>query len=512
MTDRPSMGGGAPDGAPPPVLQFQNIVKSFSGHVAVDHASFEVLPGEVHGLVGENGAGKSTLIKVLAGELHADSGQILLDSKPFVSVHPSQATAAGIGFIHQIPALVPSLSVAENVSLGLEFQRGPSRLISWKQHHRHVRGLLAEVGLKHVSPTTSLFQLSVSERQLVALARVLSIDLRIVVFDEVTAPLTETEVERLFRIIGELKSNGVASIYISHRLSEIFELASRVTVMKDARVVGTEATKDLTPATLTRMIIGKDPADRFEQDHIRVSETAVMTFANIVDDLLQDVSFDLHSGEILGIAGLGGAGRTNIAEIAFGARQPLSGSILLDGNPVRLRHPADAVAHGIGMVTEDRQHDGYLPDAPLWQNVTLPWRHAFNRFGFMHRREEESTARQAVDRFDIRTRTIRTALRELSGGNQQKTILAKWLARPLKVLILDEPTHGVDVGAKEEIYRLISEVASQRVSILLISSELSELEGLCHRVLVLSEGQIVDELIGDDISEANMLGRLFVES
>ncbi len=510
MPDQPHDGGRGHHSRPP-ILEFRKIVKSFAGQVAVDRASFAVSPGEVHGLVGETGAGKSTLIKVLAGELQADSGEILLDGQPFASAHPSEATRAGIGFIHQVPALIPSLSVAENVTLGLNFERGRTRLISWKAHHHAVRQVLDEVGLNHVHPSSLLADLSVHEAQLVALARVLTIDLRIVVFDEVTAPLTEEEVERLFGLIERLSDSGVAVIYVSHRLAEIFELTARVTVMKDAEVVCTEPTSALTAASLTRLIVGKDPSKRFEQEEVAVEQEAVLSFRNVSDEVLADVSFDLHRGEILGLAGLGGSGRTNVAELAFGARRPAHGQILLDGDPVRFRHPADAVSRGIGLVTEDRQADGFLPEAPVWQNITLPWRHAFSRFGFMRQRVEVAAARDAVETFDIRTRTIKTALRELSGGNQQKTILAKWLARPLKVLLLDEPTHGVDVGAKEDIYRLIHDIARQGVSVLLISSELSELEGLCQRVLVIVEGRVVDELSNRDITEPNMLESLYRE-
>ncbi|MGH2662939.1 MAG: sugar ABC transporter ATP-binding protein [Actinomycetota bacterium] len=494
------------------MLEFRGIIKSFPGQVAVDDVSFSVHPGEIHGLVGENGAGKSTLVKVLAGEFPADAGDIRLEGEPFQSNHPSEATQKGIGFIHQVPALVPVLSVGENLSLGLHFARSRVGLISWGKQHRSARTVLRRVGLGHVDPSWRLEELSLAERQLVALARILTIEsLRVVVLDEVTAPLTEHEVERLFDIVREIQSQGVGVIYISHRLEEIFELTDRVTVMKDGAGVATRDTASLDPKTLSRLIIGKDPVELFEAPPVRTGETAVVSVQGVSDEVLHDVSLELHEGEVLGIAGLGGSGRTELVEVIFGARQPAVGRLLLEGQEVRFRHPADAVARGVGLVPEDRHAMGFLGGAPIWQNVTLPWLSRFKRAGILSLGREREAAEDAVERFDIRARSIGMPMRELSGGNQQKTILAKWLTGPLKVLLLDEPTHGVDVGAKEEIYRLIRRLAAEGVSIIVISSELEELEGLCTRVLLLVEGRIVGELVGEDITEANMLGVLYAE-
>lgn len=493
----------------PPVLEFDSIVKAFPGQVAVDNVSFSVAPGEIHGLVGENGAGKSTLIKVLAGEYRADSGRIRVAGQEFRSQHPSEATRNGIGFIHQVPALVPALSVGENVTLGMRFARGKLGLISWSRHHRMARSVLEKVGLSHIDPRQPLERLSLHQRQLVAVARVLTIELQAVVFDEVTAPLTEQEVTRLFGIIREIRDQGVGIIYISHRLGEVFELADRVTVMKDGSRVTTEDVQALDPKTLTRLIIGMDPTERFESSAVQPGRSPVLSVEGLSDELLKDVTFVLREHEILGLAGLGGSGRSNIVETLFGARQPHSGRIQLHGKELELRHPADAVVQGIGLVTEDRQTDGFLPNFPIWQNVTLPWLSKFGRYGLLSLEREREAARAAIRRFDIRARSIRVPLRELSGGNQQKTILAKWLSQPLEVLLLDEPTHGVDVGAKEEIYDVIRDIASRGIPVILISSELDELEGLCSRVLLLVEGELVDELAGEDITEANMLGVLY---
>ena len=493
------------------VLEFRHIFKSFPGQMAVNDVSFDVYPGEIHGLVGENGAGKSTLIKILAGEHACDSGEIRLEGKVFDSNHPSEATGKGIGFIHQIPALVPTLSVAENVSLGLRYARNIAGLISWSAQHRRSRSVLDKVGLGHIDSRRPLGDLSLHERQLVAVARVLMIELRAVVFDEVTAPLTELEVARLFKIIREIRDQGVGIIYISHRLGEIFELADRVTVMKNGAHVSTEDVAALDATSLTRLIIGKEPAERFESESTRTGSNVVLSLDRVTDTLLNEVSFDLYEGEILGLAGLGGSGRTNIVEIIFGARQPDRGRILLDGDEVRFRHPADAIGKGLGLVTEDRQHDGFLANAPIWKNITLPWLGRFRRVGLLSLEREREAARVAVERFDVRARSVHMQMSDLSGGNQQKTILAKWLSQPLRVLLLDEPTHGVDVGAKEQIYGIISDITTRGIPVILISSDLDELEGLCSRVLVLVEGQIVDEMLGEDITEVNMLSTLYAE-
>lgn len=496
-----------------PVLEFRNITKVFGGQTAVRDVTFDVLPSEIHGLVGENGAGKSTLVKVLAGEHKADSGSIRFNGKPFLSDHPSEATRQGIGFIHQVPALVDSLSVAENVTLGLPFKRNRFGMISWGQQRKLATEKLAQVGLAHINPRRGLIDLSLHERQLVAVARVLTIEaLKVVVFDEVTAPLTEYEVHRLFKIIRGIRASGVGIIYISHRLAEIFELGDRVTVMKNGSRVTTRDVRDLDETSLTRYIIGKDPSDRFTGTPKEVSGQPVLSAEGLSDDLIKNVSFSVRPGEILGLAGLNGAGRTNIVEMLFGARRPWSGRIYLDGQELSLGHPAEAVAKGIVLVTENRQLNGFIPGLPIWKNVTLPWLREFRRAGFLSLSRERAEARELVKRFDVRAPSINTPVAQLSGGNQQKTILARWLSHSPTVVLLDEPTHGVDVGAKEEIYRIIHDLAESNVPVIVVSSEFDELEGICSRVLLLVEGEITGELIGSEIREEKILTALYEHS
>ena len=501
---------GIEQGSLAPVLKFRGITKAFRGQVAVDNVTLEVFPGEVHGLVGENGAGKSTLIKILAGEYEPDGGEIIFGGQPFLSRHPSEATASGIGFIHQVPALVPSLSVAENVTLGLAFERNKSGLISWSGQNRFARHTLEKVGMSRLNPNQRLQDLSLHERQLVAVARVLTIkELRVVVFDEVTAPLTELEVQRLFKIIREIRDSGVGVIYISHRLGEIFQLADRVTVMKNGSRVITSRIDDLDELSLTRHIIGKDPAERFEPAPTEVGTQPVLSVQGLSDELIKDVTFDVRAGEILGLAGLNGSGRSNILEILFGARQPTAGRFFLHGQELTFLHPSDAVAKGIVLVTEDRQRDGYIPSASIWQNMTLPWLQEFSRAGFLSLSSERKRARELVERFDVRTPSVETPIRELSGGNQQKTILARWLSQVPEVALLDEPTHGVDVGAKKEIYRIVRNLAGSGIPVIVISSEFAELEGMCSRVLLVVEGRIVGELIAGGITEEHILTALY---
>lgn len=496
-----------------PALEFRHITKRFPGQTAVDDVSMSVMPGEVMALVGENGAGKTTLIKILAGRYSADAGTILLDGEEARLSHPSYAMVRGIGFIHQEPALIPTMSVAENLTLGEKYPQVFRGWIDWSRHLKMAHELLSRVGLD-VNPRAPLGSLSVADRQLVAIARLLAAHLRVVVFDEPTAPLTEDEVDRLFAIIAQMKSEGTAIVYISHRLEEVFRVADRVTVMRNGRWIDTQPVADVDTQKLTHLIIGKDPAAHFSQTAEPKEESrTVLSVRGLSDELLSDVSFDLHEGEVLGLAGLTGSGRSNVLEIIFGARKPVSGSIELDGVVLTLKHPADAVSKGIALVTEDRKRNGYVPTFPIWQHITLPWLSHYTHARFLlDLRLERKRAREASTRLDVRARSVNSEMRELSGGNQQKAILARWLSQKLRVLLLDEPTHGVDIGAKEEIYRIIRSLAKSGLPIVVVSSEFEELEGLCDRVLLLVEGRLIGELRGTDIDHARIVHALFQRS
>jgi ABC-type sugar transport system ATPase subunit len=484
------------------------VTKTFPGQVAVNDVSFSVAPGEIHALVGENGAGKTTLIKVLAGEHHADAGEIVLGGETLRIRHPGEATSHGIGFIHQEPALVSTLSVGENATLGLGFVTAGG-VIKWRAHRRLARSVLERVGLD-VDPREPLSSLGVAERQLVAVARMMLMrNRRILVFDEVTAPLTEVEVERLFQIIRGMKEEGVGVIYVSHRLEEIFTLAGRVTVMRNGAWVATNDVASLDQQALVQLIIGHEQAERTAEVARVAERQPVVSVRGISDNVLKEISFDAYPGEILGLAGLTGSGRTNVLEVLFGARVPTAGTVELEGRPVKLKHPADAIKRGVAMVTEERMRDGLVESFPIWQTITLPWLRKFASAGLLRRQRERRAAHEAARRFDVRARSVRTPIRELSGGNQQKVLLARWLSQPVRVLLLDEPTHGVDVGARDQIVTMIRQIAADGVCVIVVSSELEELERLCSRVLLLVEGTVIGELTGTDVKKPKMLDELY---
>jgi ABC-type sugar transport system ATPase subunit len=482
------------------------VTKSFGPVVVVSRVSFDLHEGEIHALVGENGAGKSTLIRILAGDLVQDSGAILIAGKPVRFTHPSQAIATGIGCVHQIPMFVPNLSVTENLLLGAPFGRRRAGLIDWRAEHQAARVDLAKVGLV-LDPRQSLEGLRPHERQLVAVARALKRGLRILVLDEVTASLSEPEVGIIHEVIRSLRARGVTVMYVSHRLEETFRLADRVTVLRDGKHVATLPVRGLTRRELVRHIVGKELDHLFDKKTPSTvhGTTPRLTAVHLSDEKLRDISFEVYPGEILGIAGLGGSGRTRLLHMLFGARRPTSGKILIDGRLQHLAEPSDALAAGIAMVTEDRQEDGFVQSLPIWQNVTLPWLSRFQRWGLLQGREERATARAAAIRFGVRMPSIGALMTELSGGNQQKVILGRWTSGTLRVLLLDEPTHGVDVRSKSEIYDIVRELAAKGVAVVVVSSEFDEIEALCNRVLFLRDGQIVGEARGQQIAKDAVL-------
>jgi ABC-type sugar transport system ATPase subunit len=496
-----------PDGVP--VLTFRELTKTFGQTVAVDHVSFDVRWGEIHALVGENGAGKSTLIRMLAGDYLPDSGDILLAGQEVRFAHPSEALEHGIGFVHQVPMFVPNLSITENLLLGVPFTKRRAGLIDWQAEHRAARADLAAVGLS-LDPRADLETLSAHERQLIAVARALKRGLKVLVLDEVTASLSEPEVRILHSHIRSLRAHGVSIVYVSHRLEEIFRIADRVTVLRDGKAVATLDVLGLTQKELARHIVGYDVGDLFERRTTNVDSTKVprLVVEGLSDERLRNVSFSVSRGEVLGVCGLGGSGRTRLLHMIFGLIPHTSGTIIIDGQRYEFRAPAEALAAGVSMVTEDRIEDGFVQTLPVWQNVTLPWALLFRRWGFLQLREEKRAAARNTSRLGVRMPSLDADMNELSGGNQQKAIFARWITGPLRILLLDEPTHGVDIRSKRQIYDIIRELTAEGVSVLLVSSELEEIEALCQRALLLHRGEMIDELHGAEIAKDRILHRL----
>lgn len=503
-------GGVVDEGA---ILAFRNIVKTFGPTVAVNDVSFSLQPGEIHALVGENGAGKSTLIRILAGDHQPDSGTITLDGAPVSFDHPGAALESGIGFVHQIPMFVPGLSITENLMLGVPFRRNAVGLIDWAKAHAAARQSLEQVGVD-VDPKRSLNELGPAERQLVAVARALRRHPSVLVLDEVTASLTELEVRTVHRQIDRLRSQGIAVLYVSHRLEEIFRVADRVTVMRDGRHVTTLPVSDLTHQQLVNHIVGTKLGDLFVRHDPapRMDDTVpTLEIDGLGDGKLIDLNLKLFPGEIVGIAGLGGSGRSRLLKMIYGAGAPQTGEVRLNGTACHFRSIADALAAGVGFVTEDRIADGFVDTLPIWKNITLPWPKRFSSHGILKLRQERMYASHDATRIGVKMPSVDAMMTQLSGGNQQKAIFARWISAPIRLLLLDEPTHGVDIRSKAQIYDLIRELTSQGVGILLVSSEIEELVGLSDRVFILRDGRFRSVLRDEEITKDRILHSLLDE-
>jgi ABC-type sugar transport system ATPase subunit len=498
-----------PDESPrPPLLRVEQITKSFPGVLALQDVSLEVHPGEVLGLVGENGAGKSTLMKILSGVYQPDSGEIILDGKPVVLHSPRQAQDLGISIIYQEFNLMPNLSVEENVFVGREPNAG--KVVRWRQLRKQTTDLLDQLGVR-LNPGAIVRSLSVAEQQMVEIAKALSLNARLVIMDEPTSALTDTEVTALFAIIRGLKERGLAVIYISHRLEEIFTICDRVTVLRDGQLAGDLPIAEATPDRIVRLMVGRPLMDLFrpEEAERRLEILAERSPAPVLEVrglgrtgtaqdpsaiVLEDVTFSLRPGEIVGLAGLVGSGRTEIARAIFGADEYDCGEILVDGKPIRIRSPREAIRLGIGLVPEDRKLQALVLSLAIRENLALSLLDRLSRFGIVRLGAERALARRMVSALQVRTPSIEQKVLNLSGGNQQKVVIAKWLALHPKILIMDEPTRGIDIGAKAEVHGLMHQLAADGVAILMISSELPEIVHMSDRVLVMRQGRIAGEL------------------
>jgi ribose transport system ATP-binding protein len=479
----------------PPLVSMEGIDKSFPGVRALEQCRFELRPGEVHALVGENGAGKSTLMKVLAGVYTKDAGRILFDGAEVEIGSPRAALKLGISIIHQELNLMPHLSVAQNIFIGREPRRPIRFCLDEKAINDSARALLTRLRLA-IDPARRVSELTVAKQQLVEIAKALSHNAKVLIMDEPTAALTGGEIDDLFRIIRELRHKGVGVVHISHRLEELPQIADRITVMRDGRYVDTLETRASTRDQLIQRMVGRTIYEAAGEDSDRQHGDVVLEVRGLRRGrVLRDVSFSLKRGEIVGFAGLVGAGRTEVARAIFGADPVDGGEIWVRGEKVPIRSPRDAVRHGIAYLSEDRKRFGLNLGLDVETNVVLATlRRHLRRLGWVNTAKTRDTARHYVEALRIRTPSLRERVRNLSGGNQQKVVIAKWLVADTDILIFDEPTRGIDVGAKSEIYRLLNELAKQGKAIIMISSELPEIVRMSHRIIVMCEGRITGEL------------------
>ncbi|AJR06312.1 ribose ABC transporter ATP-binding protein RbsA [Photobacterium gaetbulicola] len=485
-----------------PILELKDIEKAFPGVKALDKASLNVYPGKVMALMGENGAGKSTLMKALTGIYHMDAGEIRYQGQTVNFNGPRHSQEAGISIIHQELNLIPELTIAENIFLGRE-KTNAFGGIKWSQMYKEADALLARLNVKH-SSRTLLGDLSLGEQQMVEIAKALSFKSQVIIMDEPTDALTDTETESLFKVINELREEGTGIVYISHRLKEIFEICDDITVLRDGKFIGQRAVADIDEDTMIEMMVGRRLDEQYPRIDVKHGTTC-LAVKNLNGPGVHDVSFTLDRGEILGISGLMGAGRTELMKVIYGALERESGDVVLDGKVINPLTPQDGLANGIAYISEDRKGDGLILGLSVKENMSICSLEQLSK-GIQLRHYDEVTAVEDFIRlFNIKTPTHNQIIGNLSGGNQQKVAIAKGLMTKPKVLILDEPTRGVDVGAKKEIYQLINQFKSEGMSIILVSSEMPEVLGMSDRILVMHEGKISGEFMAEEADQEKLL-------
>jgi ribose transport system ATP-binding protein len=481
------------------VLQLKNITKTYPGVTALDDVSLDVIRGEVHALVGENGAGKSTLIKTCTGAVEPDRGKIIVNGKAFAAMSPKLSEENGIAVIYQEFNLVDELSAAENIFLGKALRRG-IRIDRRAMEERSAE--LFRMLAIDINPRELVRNLTVGYQQLVEIAKAVSEKARILIMDEPSAPLTNVEVEKLFEMVDRLKAQGVTILYISHRIDEIFRLSDRITVMRDGRKIETLKTSQTNPERLVTAMVGRELKETYPaRSGSSITEAALLETRRLSGNGLRDISFKVHRGEVLGFAGLIGAGRTELAELLFGVKRKTAGEILFKGKPMEPKTPRDAINSGIALVPEDRKRQGALLDIDIKGNISMAILDRISRMSVVNKGREQKIAETYKDSLRIKTPNLFQKIKNLSGGNQQKVIIAKWLATEPELIILDEPTRGIDVGAKHEIYKLINELVEEGKTIVMISSEMEELVGMADRIIVLAEGRISGELAKNNFDQ-----------
>jgi len=488
-------------------LQMIEIVKDFPGVRALDHVNFEVRPGEIMGLVGENGAGKSTLMKVLSGAYQQDEGSIILTGREVDINIPADALGLGIRVIYQEIDLVPALSVKENIFMG----RMPTRhgLLDMQRMSQEAKRVLDEIGFGDIEPDIELSKLSVARQHIVAIAQALSSPVQVLVLDEPSAVIPEKDMGALYKLLRQLAKQGISIVYISHHLQEVLDISHRITVLKDGALVGVVQAADIDERRLSNMMVGRDLEDYYPERQAQIVDEVLriegLTSEGLITQDIHDINLTLHRGEILGIYGLVGSGRTELAKILFGALPYQSGHIFIEGQEAMIRSPRQAIARGLGLLVEDRKDEGLVLEATVSANITMANYPGISQSGWIFSGREEKIAQEYVDKLRIKTPSLQTVTRSLSGGNQQKVVLAKWLFRQAKILIFDEPTRGVDVGAKSEIYQLMNELVARGVAIMMISSELNEILGMADRVIVMRKGRIAGDIKGSQATEEQLV-------
>lgn len=483
------------------ILEIKNVTKGYPGVIALDNVSFSVRRGEVHALVGENGAGKSTLIKVITGAIKPDEGEIIYCGKSYSDLNPILSGQLGIEAIYQEFNLAPSLTVEENVYMGTKVNGGV--FMDRKKLTAGTMEILQSLNA-NIRPETKIRDLTVAYMQLVEIAKALARNVKLLIMDEPTAPLTDNEVEILFQLVRKMQEKGVSIIYISHRLDEIFKLSDRVTVMRDGEVIKTVDIKDITKNQLIFDMVGRELTETYPERRPEYGEK-ILEIKELSGVSNQATSFYVKKGEILGLAGLVGAGRTEIARLIIGADKKYSGEVYVNGKKADINSPKDAIEHGIAYVSEDRKNQGVLLKMSIRWNITLPILKKFSRFWFINTKKEKECVNKYKDVLRIKTPSVQQLVGNLSGGNQQKVAVAKWLASESEVLILDEPTRGIDVGAKQEIYELMNQLTKEGLGIIIISSEMEEIMGMSDRMLVMAEGKIVGELQKEEFAQDKIL-------
>ena len=491
------------------VLEMQGVSKSFPGVKALDNVSLKVRPGTVHALMGENGAGKSTLMKCLFGIYHMDEGEVLLNGEKTEVINPDDALHKGLAMVHQELQPIPERSIAENIFCGryLTKKYGPLQVVDHKAMYDEAARLLKEVHMEY-DPKAKLGTLSISQMQSVEIAKAVSMDAKVVIMDEPTSSLTETEVEALFRIINELRSKGVAIIYISHKMDEILRISDEVTIMRDGQYVGTWDSQDMTTDMIIAKMVGRELTNIYPPRDNKPGEVVleVKNLTSILPKSFKNIDLTLRRGEILGLGGLVGAQRTELMEAIFGMRHTASGEIIYKGDPLKVKRPQDAINHGIGLITEDRRGTGIFGVLSVADNVAIASINQYIDAGFiLNTKKIDKLVEENVEKLSIKTPSGKTLIQSLSGGNQQKVIVSRWLANDPDILIMDEPTRGIDVGAKYEIYQIMINLAKAGKAIVMISSEMAELIGMSDRIAIMCNGKLTGELSGSEATQEKIM-------